>query len=120
MHMEIGAKGLQEVNLTIPQATSLTFDVVHTDDDGDVIDHSSSTARMAFQTRDKQTTYQMDECVSCEDDKIRVTIPASMTEELPLGKMLWDIIVTTESGEQVRLCYGNVNVVDTYAFDEEG
>ena len=119
MHMDIGAKGLQEVNLTIPQATSLTFDVVHTDEEGDVFDHSSSTAKMAFQTKDKQTTYQMDECVSCEADKIRVTIPASMTEELPLGKMLWDIIVTTESGEQVRLCYGNVNVVDTYAFDEE-
>lgn len=119
MHMEIGAKGLAEVNLTIPQATSLTFDVVHTDEEGNVFDHSSSTARMAFQTKDKQTTYQMDECVSCAADKIRVTIPASMTEELPLGKMLWDIIVTTDSGEQVRLCYGNVNVVDTYALDGE-
>lgn len=119
MHMEIGAKGLQEVNLTIPQATSLTFDVVHTDEEGNVFDHSSSTARMAFQTRDKQTTYVMDECVSCAADKIRVTIPASMTAELQPGKMLWDIIVTTYSGEQVRLCYGNVNVVDTYAFDEE-
>lgn len=119
MHMEIGAKGLQEVNLTIPQSTSLTFDVVHTDEEGNVFDHSSSTARMAFQTKDKQTTYVMDACVSCAADKIRVSIPASMTENLPLGKLMWDIIVTTDSDEQVRLCYGNVNVVDTYAFDEE-
>ena len=118
--MEIGAKGLKEVNLTIPQSTSLTFDEVHTDEEGNVFDHSSSTARMAFQTKNKQTTYVMDACVSCDAEKIRVSIPASMTEPLPLGKLVWDLIVTTDSGEQVRLCYGNVNVVDTYAFDEEG
>ena len=117
--MEIGAKGLQEVNLTIPQSTSLTFDVVHTDEEGNVFDHSSSTAHMAFQTKNKQTTYDMDSCVECDAEKIRVTIPADKTEDLPLGKLVWDLIVTTDSGEQVRLCYGNVNVVDTYALDEE-
>lgn len=119
MHMDIGAKGLQEVNLIIPQATSLTFDVVHTDEEGNVFDHSSSTAHMAFQSKDKQTTYQLDGCVACDAEKIRVSIPASSTETLPLGKLAWDLIVTTESGERVRICYGNVNVVDTYALDGE-
>ena len=41
-----------------------------------------------------------------------------MTEPLPLGKLAWDLIATTALGEQVRICYGNVNIVDTYALDE--
>ena len=117
--MEIGAKGLQEVNLTIPQDTSLTFDVVHKDQSGNVIDHSASTLHMAFQTKDKKTTWVMDPCCTATAELIRVSIPATMTEALPLGKLAWDMIVTTALGEQIRLCYGQVNVVDTYALDEE-
>lgn len=117
--MQIGSKGLAEVNIILPQSTSLTFDVVHRSDDGEIFDHSSSTAKMAFQTKDKSTTYTLDECCSCAADFIRITIPASFTETLPLGKLVWDLIVITSLGEQVRLCYGAVTVVDTYAFDEE-
>ena len=120
MATEIGSKGLVEVNITLPQSTSLTFDVVHKSDAGEVIDHSQSTARMAFQTKDRKTTWAMDSCCTCTAEHIRVTIPASMSEALPLGKLAWDLIVTTSLGEQVRLCYGQVNVVDTYAMDEVG
>ncbi len=116
--MEIGGKGLAEVNLTIPQNTSLMFDVVHKDDAGDVIDHSASELHMAFQTKDKKVTYVMDSCCTATSEKIRVNIPATMTEPLPLGKLAWDLIATTALGEQVRICYGNVNIVDTYALDE--
>ena len=118
MAIEIGSKGLAEVNLTIPQSTSLTFTIVHKDDSGDVIDHSQSTANMSFQTKDKQTTWDLDSCVTCAADAIYVVIPASVSEALPIGKLLWDVIVTT-STEQLRLCYGSVSVVDTYALDEE-
>lgn len=117
--MEIGSKGLQEVNLVIPQETTLTFDIVHKTEDGEVIDHSQSTAHMAFQSTDKKTTYPLDSCCDCNDERIRVTIPATVTESMPLGKMLWDLIVTTALGEQVRVCYGKVSIVDTYALDEE-
>ena len=117
--MEIGSKGLVEANIILPQSTSLTFDVVHKSDEGDVIDHSESTAHMAFQSKDRKTTWVMDSCCTCTAERIRVTIPASMTESLPIGKLVWDLIVTTALGEQVRLCYGQVQVVDTYALDEE-
>ena len=118
MATEIGSKGLEEVNLVIPQSTSLTFDIVHKTDAGEVIDHTESTAHMAFQSTDKSTTYDMDSCCDCDDERIRVTIPASTTETLPLGKLLWDLIVETQLGEQVRVCYGKVSIVDTYALDE--
>ena len=117
MAIEIGSKGLAEVNLILPQNTSLTFDIVHKTETGEVIDHSQSTARMAFQGA--KTTYVLDSCCDCTTERVRVTIPASMTENMPLGKMAWDLIVTTVIGEQVRLCYGKVNIVDTYAFDEQ-
>ena len=115
----LGSEGLLEADIILPQSTSLTFDVIHKDKDGNVYDHSSSTAHMAFQTKDGKTTYVMDSCCSCAADKIRVTIPASMSEALPLGKLVWDLIVITALGEQVRICYGNVKVVDTYAMDEQ-
>ena len=117
MAIEIGSKGLAEVNLTIPQSTSLTFTIVHKDDEGDVIDHSQSTANMAFQTKDKQTTWDLDTCVTCAETAIYVTVPASVSENLPLGKLYWDLIVAT-AAEQLRLCYGSVSIVDTYALDE--
>ena len=117
---DIGAKGLQEVNLIIPQETSLTFDIVHKADDGRVIDHSESVAHMAFQSKDGHTTYDLDSCCECLSDKIKVAIPPSATESMPVGKMSWDIIVTMVDGEQLRIVYGTVSIVDTYALDDEG
>ncbi len=119
MATEIGSKGLAEVNLILPQETSLTFDIVHKDDSDNVIDHSTSVMHMAMQSKDKNTTYVMDSCCTPLSDKIRVFIPASITETLPLGKLNWDIIAATASGEHIRICYGVVNVLDTYALDEE-
>ena len=116
---DIGAKGLQEVNLIIPQETSLTFDIVHMADDGRVIDHSESVAHMAFQSKDGRTTYDLDSCCECLSDKIKVTIPPSATESMPIGKMSWDIIVTMVDGEQLRIVYGAVSIVDTYALDDD-
>ena len=118
MAIEIGGKGLVEVNLTIPQATSLPFDIIHKSSDGDVIDHSLSTPHMAFQSANGSTMH-LDECVDCGAERIRVTIPASITEGLPIGTMAWDLIVATALGEQIRLCYGKVKIVDTYALDGE-
>ena len=117
--MEIGAKGLAEANIILPQDTSLVFDVVHKDESGHVINHSGSTAHMAFQSKDKATTYDLDACCACSAERIRVMIPASTSETLPLGKLNWDLIVVTATGEQIRLCYGVASVVDTYAMDDE-
>lgn len=117
--MDIGGKGLEEVNLTIPQGTSLTFTVIHKDDQGQVIDHSGSTAAMALQTKDKKSTHDMDACCTCAESGIYVSLPASATDALPLGKYNWDLIVTQSNGAVVRLCYGIAQVVDTYALDDE-
>lgn len=118
MSVVIGAKGLEEVTLVIPQSTSLTFDVIHEDENGEAIDHSQSTAKMAFQTKDKSRTWHMDECCTCTSEKIRVTIPATITESLPVSKLVWDLFVITTLGEQIRLCFGDVQMADTYAMDE--
>ena len=120
--MEIGSISLQEVNLTIPQDTSLNFTVVHKDEDGHVVDHSGSTVHMALQTRDGKTTYDLSECCAATAECIAVNIPATATKELPVGKksLNWDMIVTTQAGGQIRMCSGIVNVYDTYAMDEVG
>lgn len=116
--MDIGSKGLAQVNLIIPQSTSLTFTVVQKDGEDVVIDLSNATAAMALQTRDTKTTYDLDACCTCTDEGVYITIPASVTEDIPLGKYNWDLIVTMANGTVTRLCYGTVSIVDTYAFDE--
>ena len=116
--MDIGSKGLAQVNLIIPQSTSLTFTVVQKDGEGAVIDLSNATAAMALQTRDTETTYDLDACCTCTDEGVYVAIPASVTEDIPLGKYNWDLIVTMANGTVTRLCYGSASIVDTYALDE--
>lgn len=115
----IGSKGLAEVNLTIPQGTSLEFDVSHTDTRGKAIDHTGSTVTMSMQRKDGGATIDLSEYCEGTDGGVSVYIPASVTSVLPLGYMLWDMIVTTDVGGVIRMCYGTVNVVDTYALDGE-
>lgn len=116
--MEIGSKGLAEVKLIIPQETSLAFSVVYQDNEGNVIDVSESSVYMAFQTRDRRTTYDMTTFCNPTSESIDVVIPPSATENMLLGKMNWDLIIETQMGDVVRLCYGIAEIVDTYALDE--
>ena len=118
MAIEIGGKGLAEVNLTIPQGTSLAFTIVHKDEEGNVIDHSQSTVHMAFQTKDKSTTHDVSRYCTGTVDGIETLIPASFTSTLPKGKLAWDMVVEVEGGAAYRLAYGGVSIVDTYALDE--
>ena len=116
--MDIGSKGLSNANLILPQSTSLTFFIVHKDDHGRVVDHSDSTPYMRIQSKDGQFNYPLDSCCTCGPDQITITIPPADTAALPLDKKLvWDIMLVTSSGECVRACYGDVQVVDTYARD---
>lgn len=118
MATEIGGKGLAEVNLVIPQSTSLAFTIEHKDEEGNPVDHSQSTPRMAFQSKDGSTSVDLSEHCSCSAEGVSVSIPASVTTELPVGKMVWDMIVDTQAGESLRMAYGTVSIVDTYAKDE--
>ena len=113
--MIIGDEGRENVDLKIPQGTSLNFTITHKDADGSVVDHSQSTAKMAFVGKDGNI--QLDECCTCSESGIAVSIPASVSRALPLGKMPWDIMVTTAQGDVIRAAYGKVIVIDTYAHD---
>ena len=115
--MEIGSKGLVEINLTIPQGTSLTFDVAHKDDSGQPVSHVGSTFHMEFQSKDGKSQVDLSSCCTGTEVGVTVTIPASATSELKVGKMLWDLIADMTSGEVVRLAYGGVSIIDTYALD---
>ena len=115
--MEIGSKGLANADLIIPQETTLIFRVVQKDEEGNVIDHSGSICHMAFQSKDKSQTWDMSNCCSPRADYIGVEIPPTATEDMPTGKVLWDLIVTTAAGENIRMLYGSAQIVDTYALD---
>ena len=57
--MQIGNKGLEKVNLIIPQWTTLTFDIVHKTEEGDVIDHSNSDIHMKFESEDGSLVHDL-------------------------------------------------------------
>jgi len=115
--MIIGDEGLENVDIKLPQGTSLYFTITHKDKDGSIVDHSQSTAKMVFVS--KSGNIHLDECCSCSESGIAVSIPASVSKELPVGKMPWDIMVTTAQGEVIRAAFGKVFVIDTYAHDED-
>lgn len=118
MAIAIGNKGLAEVNLVIPQGATFAFAIVHKDAAGEVIDHSGSTIRMAFQNRRSTVTYDMSEhCTGGE--QVTVSIPPEITAALPKGTLVWDIFAETADGTSVRLAYGSASIVDTYALDGE-
>lgn len=117
MAVEIGEKGLAEVNLTIPQGASLAFTIVHKDEEGNVIDHSASTITMAFQTTDKAVTHDLSQYCTGTADGVGVSLPASVGESMDVGKMAWDIFAAMDGGGTYRLAYGKVAIVDTYALD---
>ena len=117
MAIEIGSKGLVEVNLTIPQGTSLDFTIEHKDEEGNAVDHTASTVKMAFQDKAGETL-DLSSCCAGTATGVSVAIPASVTSELAKGKLVWDMIATTSAGSAFRLAYGSVAVVDTYALDE--
>ena len=123
MAITIGSKGLEEVNLVIPQGTSLSFEITHVDEEEHPIDHTSSVCKMAFQTKDRGTTYDLSEYCTPSTTGFLVSIPKEATKELPETtsklKLFWDLIVYTSSHDSVRVCYGDVTVVDTYALDGE-
>lgn len=119
MAIEIGSKGLANVNLVIPQGASLAFAIVHKDAAGEIIDHSQSTIKMALQTRSGTDTYDMSEYCEGQSEQITVSLPPDVTAELPKGQLVWDIFAEMLNGASIRLAYGSVNVVDTYALDGE-
>lgn len=115
--MVVGADGLAHVDLVIPQGTTFSVQLVHKDGEGRVIDHSASTADLGIKMKWGRQ-FDLSDCCTCTAQGVYVLMPPSRTEKLPLGKLLWDIMVTTSGGEVVRLAYGTVRVVDTYAKDE--
>lgn len=118
--MELGNEGLVEANLTIPQSTSLGFDLVVVDDAGDPVDLTGSDIHMRFQYHGKKIDIDrvMDHCCSYVGGAIKVFVPGTETATMPVGTFNWDIIVDTALGESVRICYGDVRIIDTYAKDE--
>ena len=116
MIYEIGSEG-QEANIILPQGTSLNFSVVHKDEEGNVIDHSASVGHMAFQGKNGNPHWKLDDYVTCDAEAIYVRLPGSLTDDGPVGKMRWDLIVDMSDGETVMLLHGTVSITDTCSLD---
>jgi hypothetical protein len=115
----LGSEGLKNANLIIPQGSTMAFSVIHKNSSGEVIDHTTSEIKMALQSKNGASTYDMSRYCVGSDACISVFIPSSVTIDLPKGKLLWDMFAETEGGEAIRLAYGVANIVDTYALDGE-
>ena len=113
--IEIGKRGLQEANLIIDQGCSESFTVIHKDDSGNVIDHSNSTGYIALQKG--KNTYKFPNAVTCGASNIVVSLSGTDTKAIKPDEYLWDLIVVMQSGQSIRLLYGDAYVIDTYALD---
>ena len=115
----IGEEGLENAKLILVQNTSRDFAIIHEDEEGHVIDHSQSTAKMAVVDKKTNARFDLSTYCTCTESIIYVAIPATSTAAIPIGKKYeWDIMVETREGKVVRLAYGPAEVFDSYAFDE--
>lgn len=115
--MDIGGKGLVELNMTIPQGTSLTFNIEHFDENGNLVNHTDSVIKMCFESKDLKRKLDLSDCCTGTATGINVTIPYTLTAELPLQGFLWDMFVYTGDDNCTRFCYGKVRIVDSYSED---
>ena len=105
------------MNITIPQGTTLDFEIIHTDDQGNPVDHTSSTIAAAIQS--SKAHIDISDCFTGTATGFRGDITAEISDALdPKLEYGWDLIATTTGGSVTRICYGSVKAVDTYALDE--
>jgi len=115
----IGSEGLQDAKLILVQNETRAFTIVHKDDQGHVIDHSASTARMAVASPKTGELYDFSDFCTCAESAIYVAITPAASAAVPIGKKYsWDVMVEDENGNITRLLYGPAEVYDSYAFDE--
>lgn len=114
--MDIGEKGLAEVNLVIPQKCSFAFSIDHEDSNGNPISHVNSIIHMVMNKYDATSFDFSNRCTGTATG-ISVELSPEDTAKLPLGNLVWDLIAEMQVGQTVRLAYGDVSVVDTYALD---
>lgn len=117
MAVTLGANGLLEANLIIPQSTTFACAIEHTDKDGNPIDHSGYSAYMRIVDKAK-VAYDIGDAVSFDGTDVLIEIPSYVTEQLAVGGGKYDVMIEDPSGRVIRLLYGGVTVVDTYALDE--
>lgn len=111
--IKIGSRGFANADIIIPQATSLQFEIIHKDAQGNPIDHRNSKLNFAFQGA---KTYDLSEYCEATETSIVVSIPASASAKLPIGRMIYDFIVVTNS-YSICLLYGDVTISDTVSLD---
>lgn len=114
--MNIGEKGLIELNLVIPIGSSFNFEIELTDDNGAYIDLSDASAKMVFEIPGSCYKVNLSDCVTCTDTGVRVQIPYERINRV--NNYVWDIYVYPNETESIRIAYGKANVVNGYAWDE--
>lgn len=117
MATKIGANGLLEADLIIPQGTTFACVIEHTDADGTPIDHSGCTAYMRIIDKNK-VAHDLGNHVSFDGGDVLIDIPPDVTSSIALGGGKHDLMIKGQFGDVVRLIYGSVSIVDTYAMDE--
>ena len=117
MAVTLGSNGLLEANLIIPQSTTFACAIEHTDKDGNPIDHTGYSAYMRIIDKAK-TVHDIGNAITFEGSDVLIEIPSETTEQFAIGNGKYDVMIEDPSGRVVRLLYGGVTVVDTYALDE--
>lgn len=117
MATKLGSSGLLEADLIIPQGTTFACAIEHMDAEGHEIDHAGCTAYMRIIDKLK-TTHDLGDYIAFDGGDVLIELPPDVTTSLALGNGRYDVMIEGATGEVVRLLYGAVSVVDTYAMDE--
>lgn len=117
MATKLGSDGLLEADLVIPQGTTFACAVEHVSADGSPVDHDGCEAFLRVIDKAK-ATHDLGGHVTFDGGDILVELPPEATRALALGNGRYDLMLRNPTGEVVRVLYGAVSVVDTYAMDD--
>lgn len=113
--MNIGSKGLIELNLIIPQGTSFDFILEHLDEKGRPVNHTSSRIEMCLidkSSNDKKI--DLSEYAKGIGMGIKVEIPYQATAKIPIGIYNWNMLVYSGSENCSSFAYGKTRIINIF------
>ena len=112
--MDIGGKGLVNINMTVPRGTSVTLTLEHVGKDGEHISHKNAVEEMIFAAKDGRSTVNLSEYATGTETGVQIFIPYEITEKLVSNAYVWNLLSYMDAETCNRTAYGNIRIVESY------
>lgn len=102
------------VNLIIQRGTYFEETFSLAAEDGGILNLSGSSAVARLKKHPKaETYYQFSPTISVAESTVKISMASTITQALPSGRCVYDIVLTSSSGLKSKVVEGNVIVQES-------